>query len=260
MSAALALAEAPGDVLSPSQANTYLSCSARWAFRKIRKLPDPPTSSLTLGNAIHDVVGENFAQKMETRKDLPVTGAVALYRKAWSERAPETMFREDEDPNELRAMGETLTVKYLEESAPKIDPAAVEINIQGRIGGVSVRGIIDLLDTTGRIIDLKSAAKKPTEISSDYRFQVATYIPLTPGASGEARVDTLVKTNKPQLISQTFSLDQSDVDATNRIYPLVQRAIRAQIFTPNRSHFMCSRRYCSFWRACEKEFGGKVAD
>ena len=45
-----------------------------------------------------------------------------------------------------------------------------------------------------------------------------------------------------------------------RMYPLVQQAIRTGLFLPNRSNYMCSRKYCAFWRACQNEFGGEVGE
>ena len=36
--------------------------------------------------------------------------------------------------------------------------------------------------------------------------------------------------------------------------------IRAGVFNPNRSSYLCSRKYCSYWRACQREFGGKVPE
>jgi len=33
--------------------------------------------------------------------------------------------------------------------APEIEPAALEFSAQGIIGGVAVRGFVDLLDTSG---------------------------------------------------------------------------------------------------------------
>ena len=53
---------------------------------------------------------------------------------------------------------------------------------------------VDVLDEEGRVVDVKTAARKPSGISPDYAFQLATYRQLSPGASGEARLDTLVKT------------------------------------------------------------------
>ena len=271
--------ERPGDVLSPSGASGYLSCGAKWAYRHIQHLPDPPTGALSLGTAVHVAIGANFEQKMETKQDLPAAGVAAIYTEAWdlltkgeypgrNGRPPAlpTEFRADEEPAELKAQGLALTLKYLDEACPEIQPAAVELRVEGSIGAVHVRGYIDLLDTTGRVIDLKTAAKslsldKATsqyEVSNDYRFQVATYSQICPYASGEARVDTLVKTKTPKLVQQVVSVEEAYVQQTMRMYPVVQLAIRAGQFLPNRQSYMCSRHYCSFWRQCQADFGGKV--
>jgi hypothetical protein len=50
----------------------------------------------------------------------------------------------------------------------------------GEIAGVSVRGWVDLLDLSGRIIDIKTSARKPA-IEPEYRFQIATYAPAASG-------------------------------------------------------------------------------
>lgn len=113
----------------------------------------------------------------------------------------------------------------------------------------------DLRDAQGRVIDLKTAAKTPTEIKSDYRFQVATYRQLLGEiVSGEARVDTLVKTKTAKLVQIGCTIDQSDVDSAEKPYPVVQRGIRGGFFTPNRSHYLRSRKCCGFRRECERQF------
>jgi hypothetical protein len=250
---------APGDVLSPSSCNQFLGCGFKYCCRKVLHLPDPPTGALTLGKSLHAAIGANFEQKIETQEDLPAAGVAAVYRQAWAESSVETEFRDDENPKELKELGEFLTVKYLDEAAPEIQPAAVEFQVSGRIGGVAVHGYVDLLDVTGRIIDLKSGARKPGDISNDYRFQIATYAQLIPGNPGRARLDTLTKTKKPELVQQEFTVEPSDVEQTQKLYPAVQQAIRAGHFLPNRSSNLCSRKYCSFWRRCEQEFGGRVS-
>jgi len=222
---------------------------------------------------VHAAIGANFEQKLDTKEDLPPAGVSAIYRHAWdlmvrgeypghNGHGPElpTEFRDDEDPEQLKAQGEALALKYLDEAAPEIQPAAVELPVVGAIGGVRVRGYIDLLDTQGRVVDLKTAARKPSEIGSDYRFQLATYRQICSEATGQARLDTLVKTKTPQLVQLTCTVDQMDVDATAKLYPVVQRGIRGQFFVPNRSHYLCSRKYCAAWRVCQTEFGGRVAE
>jgi len=272
MSATLVLAEVPGDVLSPSAATTYTNCGAKYLFGRVLKMPDPPTGALTMGNAVHAAIGENFRQKIETKRDLPAPGVQAIYLDAWENLVAGTQpnrggrpslpteFRDDEMPADLKAEGLALTLKYLDEACPSIEPAAVELPVAGRIGGVAVRGYIDLLEVNGRVRDIKTAKRTPTEVSANYRFQVSTYTQISQYASGEATVDTLVKLKTPKLVSIDFTANADDASETQAMYPLVQQSIRAGHFIPNRQNYMCSRKYCSFWRECERRFGGKVAD
>ncbi len=80
VSARAALAyDAPGDILSPSSGSQYLSCSAQYYYRRVVKLEDPPTGALTLGSAVHSAITENFAQKLESFRDLDRAGVSAIY-------------------------------------------------------------------------------------------------------------------------------------------------------------------------------------
>ena len=186
-------------------------------------------------------------------------GVLAIYRDEWAKQAKETAFEDSEDLAELKAMGESLVTKYHEVAAPHIEPAAVELPVKGKISGVNVRGFIDLLDIYGNVIDLKSANKTPSGIRDDYRFQVSTYKLLEPRATGVARIDTVVKLKREvKLVPQSFEVTPADEKQVETMYPLVQAAMKGGVYLPNRNTFLCARKYCPFWRACEKEFGGIV--
>jgi hypothetical protein len=94
--------------------------------------------------------------------------------------------------------------------------------VQGVIGGVAVRGFVDLLDTSGRVIDPKTAARKPTGVSAVYAFQVATPPALPGGDSRKAREDTLVATKSLQVVTQEYTVSQPDLKFTEKLYPLVR--------------------------------------
>jgi CRISPR/Cas system-associated exonuclease Cas4 (RecB family) len=237
-----------------------MDCQARWWFKYDLRYPDPPTGKFALGRAVHIALAQNFEQKIETYEDLPLPGAAALFRQAWALEREQTEFRDDEDPAELALCGENLVRKYIDELAPTIEPAAVEMHVEGEIADVLVQGWIDLLDVNGRIIDIKTSARKPGAIAPEHRFQVATYAQLTPGATGEARIDTLVKTKASGLLTQRVTITGQDIAATRTLYPLAQRIMRAGEYMPNRLSMSCSRRNCSFWRECEREWGGEVRE
>ncbi|MEQ1949296.1 MAG: PD-(D/E)XK nuclease family protein, partial [Bryobacteraceae bacterium] len=242
------LPSALGEKLSPSQVRCFMDCQARWWFKYGLKYPDPPTGNLALGRAVHAALGQNFAQKLETCEDLPVPGVIALFREAWANEAAQTEFRDDEDSHEFATTGEALVAKYMDEVAPTIEPAAVELQVAGEIGGIQVQGWIDLLDTQGNVIEIKTARSKPTRIAPMQKFQVATYAHLLPGACLQGRIDTLVKTKTPQIVAQTFSITPDESRVAETLYPLAQEAMRQTHYMPNRLSMMCSRRNCGYWR------------
>src|SRR5258706_5057499 len=154
------LAELP----SPSQVRCFMDCQVRWWFKYGLKYPDPPTGKMVLGKAVHAALTQNFAQKLDTYEDLSVPGVVAIFRDSWATEREQTEFRDDEDPSELAACGEALVSKYMEQQAPLIQPAAVEMRVEGRVGGIPVQGWIDLMDVDGQVIDIKTAARKPSGV------------------------------------------------------------------------------------------------
>ena len=251
---------APGDVLSPSQVSSIMDCAYRWHLKQVLKMPEPPTSNQILGRAVHAALAANFEQKCETKADLPVIGVLAVYREAWDVLSAEMEFHDAEDPDAIGKAGERLVAKYIEEAAPRIEPAAVELRVEGVIAGVRVTGYIDLLDVNGCVIDIKTAKVRPSSINPMHRFQVATYRYLTNLARGSGRIDTLVKTKSPQLIQQPFVVTEQELRAIHTIYPEAQALMRGSVHLPNRQSMLCSRRHCAYWRRCEQKWGGEVPE
>jgi hypothetical protein len=247
--------------LSPSQCATYISCSARWWYKYGLTLDQAQGSALSIGRSLHSTVRTNFEQKISSFSDLPLTGLLAVYEDEWAKEAAATQFRKDEDRDQLRLMGRACWTTYMEKTAPLVQPAQVEMAVSGKIGGVNVRGFVDILDVHGRIIDLKSAKTSPAKgkIRPDYRFQISTYEAITPGASGEARLDTIVKLKSlVKHVPQNFTVGPEDRRHVEVMYPLVQEGMRSGIYTPNRNNYLCSKKYCNFWRQCISDFGGAV--
>lgn len=229
----------PGDVLSPSQVSSIMDCAYRWHAKRVLNIPEQPSANQILGRAVHAALAANFEQKCDTKVDLPVAGVLAVYREAWAALSEGTEFRDDEDPNDLGKTGEALVAKYMEEAAPKIEPAAVEMRVEGVIAGVKVCGYIDLLDVDGCVIEIKTAKARPSSIDPMHRFQVATYRQLTPLARGTGRIDTLVKTKSPQLIRQAFLISDQELRAIQTIYPEAQNLMRGVVHLPNRNSMLC---------------------
>ena len=249
----------PWQILSPSSLNEFVgTCQVRWFYRRVLQLPETRGAYLGLGSAVHDALAENFRQKIETRRDLPAEGAVALFRAAWAGQLDQITLEKDDDPADLKEAGEVMTRVYMDRAAPKIEPAAVELRVAGEIGGVPVQGYVDVLDVNGDIIDMKTAKRATAEAPAGYRNQIATYAMLAPGASGKARLDTLTKGKTVDLKHTTLAITDSDRHHTTRLYQIAREQMASGVYVPNRGATLCSRKYCSFWERCTAEYGGEV--
>jgi hypothetical protein len=249
--------ETLGCVLSPSQANCYLMCSAKWWFKYGLGLPDPKGGSFVRGLAVHKVI-ETWYKATMTGATPDIEDMREPYEDAWDALSTEASFSADDDINELKRQGAQLLRRYLEDVAPHIHPAALEQHVTGEIGGVKVQGYIDILDVDGRIIDVKTAAKSPSGVDASYAFQLATYRQICPGANGKVRLDTLVATKTPKVVTTEYEVTPADQLMTHNLYPRVREGIREGLYLPNRGCNLCSRKYCNFADACCREFGGCV--
>jgi hypothetical protein len=239
------------NVLSPTQVRTFLGCSARWWFKYGLSLPEPKISALALGCAVHRALEANFRERIETKEDLEVCGVVGLFRAAWQEQMDQTEFRDDEDPAEIGSVGEHLVAKYMDEAAPSIEPAAVELDVAGTVGGVHVRGKVDLLDVHGRVVDVKTAASKPSGIAPDYAFQLATYRQITLGASGVLLTNALPHPCYMGMKKRARTLDFSAYERWDRcrvltvsLIHLVEKLEFSEVYRPPTSR--CSRQKLAF--------------
>jgi RecB family exonuclease len=251
------------DVLSPSQVRSFMDCAAKWWYKYGLGLPDPKGSSLVRGIVVHRMVEIFLRAKFSGAAPEP-DDLAGLFDQVWEETASDGSFQPDEDLDRLKAQTAALARMYLDDVAPEIEPAvvhgeaAIELRVAGEIAGVKVRGIVDLLDATGRICDLKTAARKPSSIAPDYALQIATYAEIAPQVTGEAQLVTLVATKTPQLVTMAYRVSDADRAYARAIYPRVQDAMRAGCVTPNRGSNLCSHKHCNFWAACEAEYGGRV--
>lgn len=248
------------EVLSPSVVNTFNECEAKWYYRKVLRLPEVRTGALVLGSAFHEAIAENFRQKLETFEDLPYAGVRPVFLESLAKQFDEGDVRLDpeETVEELIDCGSALVRVYLEQAAPGIQPAAVELPVEGEIGGVKVRGIVDCLGSDGTIHDFKTAGKRPSRFPANHRLQVTTYAAITPGANGSARLDTITKTKTVHVDQRTIDITPADVLHAERLYSITLEQMQTGLVKPNRGSFMCSRKHCPYVDACVADYGGEV--
>ena len=211
-------AQKPGEILSPSQASTFLVCSAKYRFKYVLDLPDPAAGGAVRGRAVHKAV-EYYMRAKIAGLELDSEAITDEWEEIWDEACEGAEFAAHENIEALKSSGAQLAGKYLREAAPAIQPLAVEVPVSGEISGVKVRGIVDILDSDGRIIDIKTASRKPSKISGGHAFQLATYATLlADSVSGETRIDSLVSTKDPQLVQIDHTPGESGRKLVERMY------------------------------------------
>jgi RecB family exonuclease len=246
----------PGEILSPSQASTFLGCSAKYRFKYVLGLADPAGGGAVRGRAVHKAI-EYYMRAKISGLELEGEAITGEWDEIWDNASEDAEFQAREDVEALKRSGAQLAGKYLREAAPKIQPLTVEVSVSGEIAGVKVRGIIDILDADGRIIDIKTSSRKPSKISGDHAFQLATYTALLDhSVSGETLIDSLVSTKDPQLVQIEHTPGESGRKLVERMYPLVAEGIDNGLFIPNRASTLCG--YCPYGRECETDYGGAV--
>jgi RecB family exonuclease len=235
----------------------YPSCSAKYRFKYVLGIPDPAAGGAVRGKAVHKAIEHYLRAKIALsggRGTVPTAGikldvedVIAEWDHIWDTAAEGAEFAADEDIEALKKSGAVLAEKYLREAAPDIQPVAVEVPVAGEIAGVPVRGIVDILDATGRIIDIKTSSRKPSKM-------LATYTALLGSeASGETRIDSLVATKDPQLVQIEHVPGVGGERLVRTMYPLAAEGIATGLFLPNRASMLCD--YCAYREQCESEYG-----
>jgi hypothetical protein len=192
--------------------------------------------------------------------DMQLTEVCDVFSEEWKLVSADVELREDEDATDLAATGEALATAYIGEAACSVQPRAVEQAVSGEIAGIKVRGIVDVLDVNGCVVDFKTASKRPNGVTAEHGLQLTTYAMITPGATGICRLDTVTKTKTVQVIQQSYEVGPEERRFAETLYPMVQDSIRDGLYPPHRSSPLCSRRHCGHWCSCEREFGGRVPE
>lgn len=165
---------------SHSRLSGYGFCPKKYEYRYVLETPAPPRAELAFGVALHAALEENFKQKTESRKDLPVEALAAVFLerlRAGLAGVPEDSLRGAADPHYLEAMGQHFLSRFLSERAPALQPAPRGVECRFLIplpGGHEISGAFDLLDSDWVLHDFKTSSKPYDPRRAD-RTQLVIY-------------------------------------------------------------------------------------
>ncbi|MEO8613778.1 MAG: PD-(D/E)XK nuclease family protein [Luteolibacter sp.] len=231
----LPLSQRLPDHISPTAAKAYLSCSLRFYFERVLRIPKKTPPALHLGKAVHAALQAFHLARWRGGDDAPETIAVA-YEEAFTnlerDEGP-VRFKNAAEREKVRLDGLRVVAAYLDSpEAMKEKPRAVEVMLKEDIPGLSapLTGAVDLVEGNFTPVDFKSAAAKPDPASAafDHEIQLVSYQLLMEVATGESPPSLdlvfLVKTKKPQTIR--VKSPPANAQRKRRVIALLETAVQ----------------------------------
>jgi superfamily I DNA/RNA helicase/RecB family exonuclease len=243
--------------LSPSQADSYITCPRRYALERRLHLSDTFSPYAELGTLVHAALEAAEKEVVGTgRSHAELDDALRHLDAVWEEADFGTPQLDDAWLVHAR---ETITHLY---SAWPGDgePIALEKKVGAEVGGVEWVGVIDRLERNDkglRVIDYKTTRNPPTIPEAKMSVQLAFYTTAVEGETGEDVVDAEMWF--PRVKSKAVTKRAFDMDALPEVREIMEaasEAIVAEVWEP-RVNDLCRR--CDFRLSCPAWAEGKGA-
>ncbi len=247
---------------SVSQIQTYLGCPLKYRFQYVDHLPKAfRPAALAFGGSIHSAI-EWFHRARMLGETPPLEEVLNIFEADWFAQNLEPLtFGPTDGKEQLEAKARAMIQVYLE-AANGCRPVAVEEPFSleiadpetGECLDVPFRGIVDLVEADGTLVDLKTAARSTPQDDVDRHLQLSTYalaVFLRTGAVPKLRLDVLLKTRQPRLERLSTSRTVEDLAWVARLIQKTTWAIEEGHFFPNPSWRCPECEYaapCQAWR------------
>lgn len=249
----------PMEPLSVSQVQCYLGCPLQYRFRYIDRIPPPwRPAALAFGSSIHAAL-EWFHRERLAGRTPDAEAVVSIFDADWYAANLEPIVLAEWDSKESLAEKGREMLRLYVETAGDVRPLAVEDRFEialvdpetGEILDLTLRGMIDLIEEDGTLVELKTAARSLDPGSLDRHLQLSTYalvVFLREGRVPKLRLDSLLKTKAPRFDQRPTTRTIEDLAWTARLFAQVASAIRAGAFFPNPS-WRCTE--CEYFAHCQ---------
>lgn len=255
------------DHLSYSSIACYLQCPLKWRFHYLDQLePEFTSASLAFGQGVHQAVASFFQSALEG-DFLSADNMVDVYRQAWREcDGPSIQYDKGGTEEKLLKKATEILTLWHSKQDPAVEVYGVEeefsVDLSHRIdyplhGLPPLIGYIDHIikqpDGSIALIDLKTAARKPSQAQADQNLQLTAYS-LGAEALGfnpdelTLRLDYLLKGTQPDLVS--FETTRSEYDRRRfvKLVTRVWKGITNSVFFPKTDWYCKSS--CGYQSQC----------
>ncbi|MFH1329808.1 MAG: PD-(D/E)XK nuclease family protein [Actinomycetota bacterium] len=242
--------------LSPSRAGDFKTCPQLFRFRAIDRLPEPASPYQARGTTAHRALQRLFDLAPEQRTPDALYG---LFRTAWAEaRGTEEYADLFASVEEERAWGlESLAILanyFTVEDPATFDPLEREMDLVEDLDGITIRGILDRMETRpdGSLVisDYKTGKAPPEQYALPAFFALKIYALLIRRRIGRTPdAVRLIYLNGPAVYE--IPVSDAQLDAMDRqlraLWTAIDRAIDHDDFPP-RPGPLCD--WCSFRDLC----------
>lgn len=167
--------------LSQSSVGMLFRCARQFQHRYLLGEKERPGESIVVGSFFHEAIDFNYAQKIDSHQDLPLSEIVEYLHEAavplvLEESGGIDNVRWDTDIGNARGDAERITAAYAQAVVPRIQPVGREDRFDVEIPGVPVPiiGYVDVWEE-GRTIDTKTGKQAATKVKPSWRLQGSLY-------------------------------------------------------------------------------------
>jgi hypothetical protein len=245
----------------------WAKCPYSWSRRYVEKEIIPPGIAMLTGTGVHAGAEVNFTQKIESHEDMPasdiVDAAVAGFE---SRSAGDGYMLTDEEATvgakkvlgEARDQVAQLAGLHAKEQAPDYQPVVVEHLTRILLPNAThdLLAITDLRDNRGRVVDFKTAAKKPSKGTADDSVQLTIYsaahaVDNRGHLPGSLRLDVLTKTKTPARHIQDTTRTPRDLQCLANRVNATLAAMQSGIHPPGPADaWWCGPKWCGYATTC----------
>ena len=265
----------PGKMyLSFQKINTYSMCGIKYYLRYVKGIVPPISSYIAMGKALHKATQIYLQEKREKEENPDIDLLLSTYsdelKLVFNQ---EEIYLDEEESTkgrekligELEDLGIKSLKVYHRERISGVNPAFIEerfeINLSeiaesfdseiGRNENIIVVGQIDLIDMTGKIIDLKtkrggSPPRNEVEKSQQLTIYAAGYKTLFGELPPSVELDYIIISDKsPRVVNFQAKRSEEDIRRLLKRILRVVDGIRKGVFIPpEHTSWACS--YCMY--------------
>lgn len=248
------------EALSPSQISLYLTCSLKYRFEYVDRLPKLYRSAaVALGKAVHAAL-EWLHKERKAGRHPPLADLLRLVEADWNAQRTETelRFNQDDSAEKLLLKAKELLSQYYHLPPKPVRDAEIHFQVPlvnprtGEVLEVPLRGVIDLVEGEDELVEFKVPQKTPPLEDIPDNLQLTAYSYAYEILFGrppkELRLVNLVRTKTPKIEEQKTWREKADYERLFHLGKEVLKGIRAGVFIPSRGCWLC--RDCEYEQDC----------